>query len=447
MDGFWECKFIFLAIPVVISETGAKYHQHIKKSHSKFHNTSKYAHGKLKILNYSKSLRGLDSRPKHQLKLGHLCPSQLVPRFNRANLSLIPAAFAAVIRQKLMDESVLAPNVFRNYYLTKKKKVFWIISSWRSGSTFLASLIENLPGVFYNYEPLDFLGVNSVVTEKDFPAAKKVINDILNCNYTNKALRYFRRKYRDMMLDKRKSFCISPSACLDGNYLTEICKMSPIFAFKTVKMTLRQVEIFINNPEIDLKIIHLVRDPRGVQNSRNHVRWCNRDCSNIKTHCYFLKNDLIYADSLKQTFPGRYFRVRYEDICDDPIKVTKSILKFLQIPYTNHTERFVISHTNGDRVTKKWSTIYRDATKTKSMWRRELPLKIVRYIQKECSFAIKYLDYEWFTSLRSIRNITVNISPGFEFQPQFWNALLHRINHLWKIPTLLPVIISKFKII
>ena len=303
-----------------------------------------------------------------------------------------------------MEQSILAPKVFREYHFTKKKKIFWIISSWRSGSTFLASLIENLPGVFYNYEPLYFLGVNNVVKGRYFSLAKRVIDNIMNCRYGNKAIQYFRSAY---IKHGKKRICQSPSLCLDGGYLAQTCKMSPIFAFKTVKMTLHQAERYINNPDIDLKIIHLVRDPRAVWNSRNHVTWCNKDCSNIKYHCNLLQGDLLYADKeLKNSHPNRYLRVRYEDICDDPIQMTKHILKFLNIPYTNHIQNFVISHTSGSTVMRKWNTIFRDAKRTRSKWRQDLPLKAVKQIQNRCSFPIKYLGYDWYTSRETLHNIS-----------------------------------------
>ena len=41
-----------------------------------------------------------------------------------------------------------------------KPTVIWIISSWRSGSTFLADVLKEIPGTYYTFEPLLYLTQN-----------------------------------------------------------------------------------------------------------------------------------------------------------------------------------------------------------------------------------------------------------------------------------------------
>ena len=102
--------------------------------------------------------------------------------------------------------------------------------------------------------------------------------------------------------------------------------MFPIFALKTVKMTLESVKPFLDDSNLNLKIIHLVRDPRAVRNARNQVLWCNRDCANIVLHCKKTRDDLRYGDKLMDIMPEKYIRIKYEDLLKSFQKVFFNIL-------------------------------------------------------------------------------------------------------------------------
>lgn len=60
-----------------------------------------------------------------------------------------------------------------------------IVTTWRSGSTFLGDILNSHPANYYHYEPLlDF----SIIQIRGPPNAEKALNtlkNLLNCNYTN----------------------------------------------------------------------------------------------------------------------------------------------------------------------------------------------------------------------------------------------------------------------
>ena len=62
-----------------------------------------------------------------------------------------------------------------------------------------------------------------------------------------------------------------------------------------------------------MKVIYLVRDPRGSMNSRwTDVRsWClnTSDCGNVERHCNDLEKDYLAAKYLHYTYPSNFMYV------------------------------------------------------------------------------------------------------------------------------------------
>ena len=58
---------------------------------------------------------------------------------------------------------------------------------------------------------------------------------------------------------------------------------------------------------INLKIIILMRDPRGIMSSRTDHDWCGkkRHCNNVTELCQQMELDLSTAVSLKKIFPDQ----------------------------------------------------------------------------------------------------------------------------------------------
>ncbi len=60
-------------------------------------------------------------------------------------------------------------------------------------------------------------------------------------------------------------------------------------------------------PSLNVRILVLVRDPRGTIQSRLHRKWCpgRDDCENPETLCRDLVEDHDAAKDLVEKFPGR----------------------------------------------------------------------------------------------------------------------------------------------
>ena len=72
------------------------------------------------------------------------------------------------------------------------------------------------------------------------------------------------------------------------------------------------VEELLQDADISLKVIFLVRDPRGIKKSRDAMDWCHESaCSNVETMCNDLYDDYQNAVVLAKKFPNRIILIRY----------------------------------------------------------------------------------------------------------------------------------------
>lgn len=62
------------------------------------------------------------------------------------------------------------------------------------------------------------------------------------------------------------------------------------------------------NFSLNVKVVLLVRDPRGTLQSRTHRAWCpgNPDCDQAKNLCSDLLQDYKAASQLAKDFPDKF---------------------------------------------------------------------------------------------------------------------------------------------
>ena len=60
-----------------------------------------------------------------------------------------------------------------------------LVTTWRSGSTFLGDLIASQPGTFYHYEPLAHLSIVQVRSGHLAVEAVDTLRSLMRCNYSS----------------------------------------------------------------------------------------------------------------------------------------------------------------------------------------------------------------------------------------------------------------------
>ena len=200
-----------------------------------------------------------------------------------------------------------------------------VLTTWRSGSTFLGDLLNHYKGVFYYFEPLHYYSKSKYKAGAVKPKQNQTefLKSLFECQFNEENIGYLHHvsKADNKFLFKNHNFRLWNSChnllpndmlCLMPEYLTTVCPLFPIKLIKTVRIQLREIESLLVDPALGLRVVFLVRDPRGTYNSRSSgtiSKWCVKDeCANPAVGCD-LMHDNIKVGSLDCR--SRYYKYFY----------------------------------------------------------------------------------------------------------------------------------------
>ncbi|XP_017485760.1 PREDICTED: carbohydrate sulfotransferase 4, partial [Rhagoletis zephyria] len=250
-----------------------------------------------------------------------------------------------------------------------------IITTWRSGSTFLGDILNAMPGNYYHYEPLLSFGINQVRDTSEGIEALRMLRQLLYCNYTDmqEYLDYGKQhsylfEHNERLWSVCKEF---PHFCWQPKFLTPMCKLFPMQSMKVVRLRLSLAKALLDDNSLNVRMILLVRDPRGTMQSRKHRDWCagNIDCENPHYVCQDLVADYHAAVELLKEHSSRFRTLRYEDLSLNTYDMTQEVLQFYGLPFDPLVEEFLDTHTkvNIGGV----SSTYRDSKSAPFHWKQD----------------------------------------------------------------------------
>lgn len=258
---------------------------------------------------------------------------------------------------------------------------------------------------------------------------QKEINNWLTCNLLNLSLPTLRDPFHQQFTKHMNTFraCImryrniktfglrllrnkeSPSSvksCLDK--IISVCKSTPLIVLKFIRLKVETVlEMMPYFP--NMKVIHLIRDPRGMFNSRTKLGFTEKkgrlDKDDVRRSCDILRRDLSASKFIHQAYPDRIKLLLYEDLADKPMESAKSILSFANLGLTPKMENFVKHMTSSTRDSCAFCTQRKSSAKTAAKWREQMKLTDAIYIYNVCEDSMKVLGYLPFTTSFDMKNI------------------------------------------
>ncbi|XP_065354069.1 carbohydrate sulfotransferase 5-like [Cloeon dipterum] len=273
-----------------------------------------------------------------------------------------------------------------------------VLTTWRSGSTFVGDVLNSHPASWYHYEPLLDLDIVQVRGPPLADRAQFTLKQLLNCNYTglDHYLEYG-KKHVFLFTHNRRLWLqceAHPNLCWRPEFLSAMCKLFPVQNMKVVRLRVSLAEKLLKDKSLpNVRILLLVRDPRGTMQSRRHRDWCpgNPDCDDPALLCADLANDYYAAVKLSRKYPDRFKVMRYEDISMDPYRKVKEMLRFLQLNFHPAVQLFLDTHTK-ENVGGVSST-FRDSKVAPFHWRQDLSHRDVRRVQNVCVEAMQLWGY------------------------------------------------------
>ncbi|XP_051985106.1 carbohydrate sulfotransferase 2a [Xyrauchen texanus] len=339
----------------------------------------------------------------------------------------------------------------------KKRQLVYVLTTWRSGSSFFGELFNQNPDVFFLYEPMWH------IWQKLYPgdavslqgAARDMLSSLYRCDFSvfqlynspggknitslglfgatlNKVICSFpicssyRKDVVGMVDDKVCKKCPPQSL----QVLEEECLKYNTIVIKGVRiLDISVLAPLMEDPSLNLKIIHLVRDPRAVANSRiksrhglirenlqvvrsrdpklrrvpfvdpNHKvnKKDGADYHSIgamEVICERTSRTLKTALHPPTWFKGKYMTVRYEDLVENPVKTVRNVYRFVNLSANHDIEAFAMNMTTGSSASSKpFIVSSRNATQAASAWRTVLNYQQIRQVEEYCQHAMSLLGY------------------------------------------------------
>lgn len=329
-----------------------------------------------------------------------------------------------------------------------------LLSSWRSGSSFLGQVFNQHPSVFYLMEPawhvwtwLRRTSASSLrmavrdLMHRIFHCQLHVMDAYMQPNYNTSHMFMWRHSQAlcstplcPVSQDKKATWnkdCEKRCFGVSINLAEKACRTYSHVVLKEVRFfELESLYPLLQDPTMDLRIIHLVRDPRAVYRSRRQsIKSLEYDSSFVLETQKTLPSDAqqrvmqevcrshirIHETGKIKTphfLKNRYKLVRYEDIAQDPLTQIKLIYEFAGLEMTDDLEKWIyrITHGTGLASRNAFQITERSASAVSQAWRKSLPFKEVQKVQEVCRSAMSLLGYRQVHSLQEQEQLDLDLT-------------------------------------
>lgn len=320
-------------------------------------------------------------------------------------------------------------------------KLTVVLSQWRFGSSVIGDLFNQNLEAFYLFEPL--WTSHKIKAMKTHPwirypptrgdVSRQIIRELAQCKFNDD----FVETYNEWHPHQNRGLCdLNPECVLYGEqWFENFCKtFRKSLVTKIIRIDLEELRPLVEEDKIDLKIIHLVRDPRGAAASRIHyinrlhpyirpgsnvgrlkplglldhipdelmyIQEMRENNPTVRGMCRWIReNTKVSPDLLPPWLQGRYHLVKYEDFAVDPLKISRGIYKFVGLPFPKNVEYWMERNTHAVYRNNDVFSTLRNSLEAATHWIVDLSELEIKQIEKECADVIKLLGYKSFDEIK-----------------------------------------------
>jgi len=286
-----------------------------------------------------------------------------------------------------------------------KDKIFvLLISGFRTGSTFIGELFNQNPSALYLFEPIHQNHIAALMKRNLIHGVPK-----------DSSLLEQRTFYLDQIINRceigddvnfkgmiKMMQCGETAADNMARFGTVVCDEGPgrwdrackrrdMVVMKLIRLQrIQHLELIPGIKDANIRVIHLIRDPRGTMNSRRKFgTFYLDDLENLKVNpltpekmgiaaanlCDREWDNIQYTEKLPEWLRGRFMRITHDEMSLDPIGTAKAVYEFVGQTMPKSMETMLIEHTStaGHGVLNT----FRNSTEILEKWKSELQLPIV----------------------------------------------------------------------
>ncbi|CAH1792609.1 unnamed protein product [Owenia fusiformis] len=295
------------------------------------------------------------------------------------------------------------------------QKFVLIFSYERSGSTFLGAAMDQHPSIFYIYEPLNpqheeemQFPRRNTISDKWLELEADVYRQVQLCKLDqlpekidimrSELLYKFSKVHPDVYMEgftecmTRKSSRLNPLGinktdfCIQG--VLGLCKSRSVVLVKEVRGTMEGFSRFVQRQDCSdsVKVIHLLRDPRGEINSRFKTKWTHfikyplvDKYEFISSLCGRMLKDIRIRRELEKKYPDMFMQLKYEDVTKNPVQTFEALMEFIGLPFFPYHKKML-------ELKSKNSSV--------DIWKNTLNRTLLREIDERCSDVYGELGYQ-----------------------------------------------------
>ena len=316
----------------------------------------------------------------------------------------------------------LSPDV-RPTIPAQRRRSLLIYGADRSGTTFTTKMFATDPQLMTVYEPL---WVTKRWNKDDRSQIKNwkrnvldLLKGILSCKFAEspagiKFLSQTTKKWSGAYVNNAfQSFAFCPNGtCVDlarnPSYADKVCltkykhSVTKIGEPRTPDNLISSFlpMLFTENPDTDIRVIQLIRDPRASMNSRIKLGWMvdfhhSSFPYNVRRVCSNLAKNIRFGRNLSQ-WQDKYLEVHYRDLAGKPLETTQAMYKFAGFEMPQSIRDWVVRNTSPSKeeLRKEKNYVFssvRNSTENIDKWQKQSPIGRVRIIEEHCKDAFDLL--------------------------------------------------------
>ncbi|CAH3168056.1 unnamed protein product [Porites lobata] len=269
--------------------------------------------------------------------------------------------------ETLVSKNMIAEDV-SSYTTLPQRRSLLIVGQGRSGTSFVSKMMAIGERVFEVYEPLRFHNLSDA-------QKMEVLQAFLTLKFTPSALwekdyypPFWYLKETSYHIERLKNkaciiFKTKPTRCFPADALADyfIKKSKQKYDSTVVKELTNRLpdgRLLSLLPLIsdlaldaDIRILHVVRDPRASINSRIKLRWFPEfnDPSfeeKVRYYCKAIIDNIEFRETLNETLKHRYKLILYRQIAARPLDTAREIFKFAGLNLSDSTLEWIKNMTN-----------------------------------------------------------------------------------------------------
>ncbi|XP_072176546.1 carbohydrate sulfotransferase 1-like [Diadema setosum] len=368
-------------------------------------------------------------------------------------------------RRETGDRGVVTPK--ERMQLTSEKPIFIVLlGRMRTGSSLIGEIFNQNENIGFLYEPLHAVcewSKNGAIPRSQFHSASaKLLQNISRCEFPSNFISsivhwptgggWHSRLIQPVCAATNRCRYATPKMLYDR--CSEFVKYRGV---KTIRADFDTLLPIIKDDSVDVRILHLLRDPRGTANSRrevyakegNSLKWrltarrprypprrgsptyplrqnpyFPRSTSlhtrpyyqprsrleqtgilnsadvfpflnTIPAYCNWLRSTVKVAQSKPEWLRGRYKLVRYEEFANEPIRATEDIYRFLRMDLPSSVREWLSKNTQSASKPKdKLYGLHRNSSEVVFKWRSEMTSHEATQVERECGDIMEKLGYK-----------------------------------------------------